>query len=233
MFPFKRKDKTHDSSKAPDRPVRDYILKWAGRDEYSLSYAQNHIHRLERTVELTPSGGAPDRILEMGVYFQITPALRNLLGYGEVRGCYLGAAGTTEHKRVTSVDGETFECDVDLFDAEKDRFPYQDGSFATLLCCELIEHLAGDPMYLLSEVNRIVRTGGHLVLTTPNAASLRGITGILQGRHPGFFPQYIRPASRRFGRPATQPRVHSIGDRAVDAGCGFCGGAPGDWAVRR
>ena len=34
-----------------------------------------------------------DRILEMGAYLQITPALRSKLGYGEVRGCYYGARG--------------------------------------------------------------------------------------------------------------------------------------------
>ena len=55
-------------------------------------------------------------------------------------------------------------------------------------------HLFEDPMHLMSEVNRILKPGGHLVLTTPNIAALRGISGILQGYHPGFFHAYIRPA---------------------------------------
>jgi SAM-dependent methyltransferase len=130
----------------------------------------------------------------MGSYLQITPALRNRLGYGEVRGCYYGQAGVIEHHEAISIDGERFECDIDLFDAEKDPFPYPDQHFATVLCCELIEHLFHDPMHLMSEVNRILRPGGHLVLTTPNIASLRAIAAILQGYHPGFFPQYIKPA---------------------------------------
>ncbi len=62
------------------------------------------------------------------------------------------------------------------------------------LCGELIEHLFEDPMHLMSEVNRILKPGGHLVLTTPNVASLRGISAILQGYHPGFFHAYIKPA---------------------------------------
>jgi SAM-dependent methyltransferase len=194
MFSFKRKEKSPDFS-PPPAALREYVLRWAARDEYSLAYAQNHIRRLTRTLELTPRGGSDDRVLEMGVYFHITPALRYLLGYGDVRGCYFGEAGKTEQKRVTSAAGETFDCAVDLFNAEKDRFPYADAWFATVLCCELIEHLASDPMHLLSEVNRILRPGGCIILTTPNAASLRGITGILEGRHPGFFPQYIRPAA--------------------------------------
>ncbi len=96
--------------------------------------------------------------------------------------------------RVTSADGETFECEIDHFDAEKDVFPYPDDHFATVICGELIEHLFEDPMHLMSEVNRILKPGGHLVLTTPNIAALRGISGILQGYHPGFFHAYIRPA---------------------------------------
>jgi SAM-dependent methyltransferase len=83
--------------------------------------------------------------------------------------------------------------DLELFDAEKDVFPYPDGYFATVLCCELFEHLSVDPMFMMAEVNRILRPGGHLVLTTPNLASLRAISAILQGYNPGLFPQYIRP----------------------------------------
>ena len=59
----------------------------------------------------------------MGSYLQITPALKTKLGYGEVRGCYYGELGHTDRKSVQSDNGETFECEVDLFDAEKDRFP--------------------------------------------------------------------------------------------------------------
>jgi SAM-dependent methyltransferase len=131
----------------------------------------------------------------MGTYLQVAPALGTRLGYGEVRGCYYGELGVVEHREVTSTDGERFELDVELFDAEKDVFPYADGYFATVLCCELVEHLALDPMHMMCEVNRILRPGGHLVLTTPNLASLRAISAILQGYHPGLFPQYIRPAA--------------------------------------
>ncbi|MEP6601924.1 MAG: glycosyltransferase, partial [Nitrospirota bacterium] len=171
----------------------EYIQAWAG-DQSALAYVNTHLARLEKTLAITPSGGPGDRILEMGAYLQITPALKNRLGYGEVRGAYYGPAGRSDHRSALSVDGEKFECEVDLFDAEKDRFPYQDGYFATVLCCELIEHLASDPMHMVAEVNRVLKTGGYFVLTTPNIGSLRAISAILQGYHPGFFPAYIRPA---------------------------------------
>ncbi|HBY62536.1 MAG TPA: hypothetical protein DEH78_22160, partial [Solibacterales bacterium] len=169
------------------------ISTWTEPGSSDRAYVQTHITRLTRTLRITPPGTEADRILEMGAYLQITPSLRRQLGYGYVRGCYYGPAGQVDHKRVTSEEGEVFECDVDLFDAEKDRFPYDDGCFATVLCCELIEHLPNDPMHMMSEINRILRPGGHVVLTTPNIGSLRAISAILQGYHPGFFPAYIRP----------------------------------------
>ena len=173
-----------------------YIKSWSSGETGDALYVETHLDRLEKTLSLTPAAAGPaDRILEMGAYLQITPSLRTRLGYGEVRGCYYGPAGRTDHKLRVSASGEIFECDVDLFDAEKDRFPYPDGHFATVLCCELLEHLPSDPMHMMTEINRILHDGGRLVLTTPNIGSLRAVSAILQGYHPGFFPAYIRPST--------------------------------------
>jgi glycosyltransferase involved in cell wall biosynthesis/SAM-dependent methyltransferase len=171
----------------------DYIASWAPAEDGSRSYVETHRTRLERTLALTPRGGPEERVLEMGAYLQITPALKTKLGYGEVRGCYYGPSGQTDHRSVTSESGEEFRCDVDLFDAEKDAFPYPDGYFSTVLCCELIEHLPSDPMHMMCEINRILTPGGALVLTTPNIASARAVSAILQGFHPMLFPAYIKP----------------------------------------
>ena len=141
-----------------------------------------------RHFRLRPPGAPDKRVLEMGAYMQITPALRSKLQYGEVRGCYYGKLGEVDHKEIVSADGEHFTCDVDLFDAERDAFPYPDEHFDTVLCCELLEHLPTDPMHMMSEINRILKPGGHLVITTPNICSVRAIAAILQGYHPGSFP---------------------------------------------
>ncbi|MBZ5620162.1 MAG: methyltransferase domain-containing protein [Acidobacteriia bacterium] len=194
--------------------LAEYLTTWATTPP-SRQYLETHQTRLVKTLEITPPGGPCDRILEMGAYLQITPALRTRLGYGDVRGCYFGKLGRVDHRVVTSAEGEPFACDIDHFDAEKDTFPYPDEWFSTVLCCELVEHLFEDPMHLMSEVNRILKPSGHLVLTTPNVAALRGISAILQGYHPGFFHAYIRPAESgevdaRHNREYTAREIHRL-----------------------
>jgi glycosyltransferase involved in cell wall biosynthesis/SAM-dependent methyltransferase len=179
------------STPEPPAITLDSITTWVPSE--ALPYLNTHKTRLVRTLEITPPGDAAKSALEMGAYMQITAPLKFQLGYGHVRGCYYGKLGQTDHKTITSESGETFQCDVDLFDAERDIYPYADASFDTVLCCELIEHLPGDPMHMMNEINRILKPGGHLVLTTPNVGSLRSTAAILLGYHPAFFPAYIRP----------------------------------------
>ncbi len=200
--------------------VAEYLRGWTS-DEPAAEYLDTHQSRLVKTLEMTPRGGPCDRILEMGAYLQITPALKTKLGYGEVRGCYYGKLGRVEHRVVTSSAGEPFECAVDHFDAEKDRYPYPDAHYSTVLCCELIEHLFADPMHLMSEINRILKPQGYLVLTTPNAASLRAISAILQGYHPAFFNAYIRPAEAGEAEPRHNREYTAREIRALLENSGF------------
>jgi SAM-dependent methyltransferase len=70
-------------------------------------------------------------------------------------------------------------------------------------------------MHLMAEVNRILKPGGHLVLTTPNVAGLRAISAILQGYHPGFFQAYVRPpesgeAEARHNREYTPREIRML-----------------------
>jgi len=176
----------------PPRVPIAYILGW-GHEAGAQGYIETHKVRLEKTLDVIPMGTAEQSILEMGAYMQITPALKTKLGYGTVRGCYFGLLGRTDRKQLQSESGETFCCEIDHFDAERDSFPYENASFDTVVCGELIEHLFNDPMHMMAEINRILKPEGSVVLTTPNIASHRGISAILQGYHPGFFHAYIKP----------------------------------------
>ena len=183
------------------KEIGRYLERWIEPGSDAADYFKTHIRRLVRTLQLTPPGGPDDRILEMGCYFQITPALHNILGYGDVIGCHLGPAGNSHKGHVVAQDGEEFQCQINLFDAETDVYPYEDDYFSTVLCCELLEHLEKDPMYMLNEVHRVLKRAGVLLLTTPNIVSLRAVGSVLKGRHPASYSRYQRLKLGRVSEP--------------------------------
>jgi SAM-dependent methyltransferase len=157
-------------------------------------YLENHISRIGRTLTLVPPPNSSKSVLELGAYMHMTPALQCVLGYQEVRGAYFGPLGRTEEKAVTVGGKEVFRCFLDLFDAEKDRYPYEDGHFETVLACEIFEHMLHDPMHMLLEMRRVLAKGGTLILTTPNVASHTAVARILeQSGNPQIFSKYAYP----------------------------------------
>jgi 2-polyprenyl-3-methyl-5-hydroxy-6-metoxy-1,4-benzoquinol methylase len=57
---------------------------------------------------------------------------------------------------------------VEYVVADAQKLPFEDGSFDVACCLEVVEHVV-DPHVCLRELTRIVRAGGHVVLTCPSA----------------------------------------------------------------
>jgi SAM-dependent methyltransferase len=163
-------------------------------DESARGYLEIHVARIALTLGLVPPPNGSGRILEMGAYMQMTPALQCVLGYREVRGAYFGPPGRTDEKSCSVGGREVFHCFVDLFDAEKDRYPYPDGHFESVLACEIFEHLLHDPVHMLLEMRRVLAEGGTLILTTPNVASYTAVARVLeQSANPQLYSKYADP----------------------------------------
>lgn len=190
----------------PEGAARDYFMR--------------HLPRLARTLSLTPRSRTSGRILELGCYMQLTPFLERWRGYPDVRGAYFGPLGETQLGSA-NVHGKPFQCTIDLFDVERDRFPYGDNHFEAVLACEMIEHLLRDPMHLLLECRRILEEGGRLIITTPNVSSLTSVARALHGYdNPQLYSQYQRPGT---DAPTEPPHVREytafeLGDLLKAAG---------------
>jgi SAM-dependent methyltransferase len=81
----------------------------------------------------------------------------------------------------------------DHFNMEESRFPYQSASFDVVLYCEIIEHLLMNPVHTLTEIRRVLKPGGLLVVTTPNVARFGNVLAMVDGRsiydpYSGFGP---------------------------------------------
>lgn len=76
--------------------------------------------------------------------------------------------------------------------------PFADGSFAAAWCSEVLEHLF-DVHAALAELNRVLRPGGLLVLTTPYHGLVKNLIIAVRGFDAHYHPylSHIRFFSRR------------------------------------
>jgi SAM-dependent methyltransferase len=113
--------------------------------------------------------------------------------------------------------GERVTLTSKCFDVERDRFPYEDDTFDLVIWCEVIEHLTVDPMHTLSEIHRVLRTGGSLVVSTPNVARADNVATLFYGRNI-YDPYHLGSpfAGSRHVREYTYQELRSLVE-----GCGF------------
>ena len=49
--------------------------------------------------------------------------------------------------------------------------------------CEVIEHLTGNPVFTLSEIHRVLKPGGAVVISTPNVARIENVIRVCFGNN--------------------------------------------------
>lgn len=64
-------------------------------------------------------------------------------------------------------------------DIEKETLPFDDDAFDAVVFNELFEHLRINPVFTLSEVRRVMKPGGIMMLSSPNLRSLDGIRNFI------------------------------------------------------
>lgn len=77
-------------------------------------------------------------------------------------------------------------------DLESQKADLADASVDLVTSFEALEHYKFAPQHFMLEVNRILKPGGRLILTTPNGLSAAAISRILHGQHPAENAYYSR-----------------------------------------
>jgi SAM-dependent methyltransferase len=132
-----------------------------------------------------------------------------------------GSATDDRPEIVQDVDSDEFDerhrFRCVCFDVERDRFPFDDGTFDLVTCCEVIEHLTQNPVHALAEIHRVLRPGGWFVLSTPNAARAGSIANLLRGRN--VYDPYHLGTPLRGSRHSREYTLDELRD--LIGGCGF------------
>lgn len=93
-----------------------------------------------------------------------------------------------------------------------------DASFDVVVAGELLEHLR-DPLALVAEIRRVLRPGGTLVASVPNAYRLKGRLRFLFGRPPESDPTHLQMFSaadvRTLLSGLEDPQLHFVAGRLV------------------
>ena len=172
------------------------------------SYHQGHKARMAKTIQLIVDAKPSGSLLEIGTSHLLPLALELLLPDLTVFVTDFDLDKETIGDITISLNGFSKIVHCARVNIEEEPLPFLDGGFDYVVCTEVLEHMEVDPMYMLSELNRVTKEGGILILTTPNAVSSWAVTKILMGIEPYFYMQYRH--NRSLYRHNYEYSVHSL-----------------------
>jgi SAM-dependent methyltransferase len=194
----------------------DFFERFGGGSQAGRDYATYHLQRFIRTMELIPQMRGTVRVLELGAspYF-MTVLVEKHLGYKMTVANFYGDYGEApahpeDQITLTSARyNESYNYQYKMFNVERDPYPYPDREFDMVLCCEILEHLAIDPSFMLREIHRVLKPGGCLFLTTPNAVRLANVFNLMSGRNI-YFPYSTDGVYGRHNREYTVGEITDL-----------------------
>jgi 2-polyprenyl-3-methyl-5-hydroxy-6-metoxy-1,4-benzoquinol methylase len=185
--------------------VRD-VMSWLLRD--SDSYHEGHSARLARTVSILYEMDIKGTLLEIGTTGLIPVAMEILKPDLEIEVTHFDTSRSEVDELQVEFANKKRKVKAYCVDLEHDQISTADLSYDAVLCAEVLEHMEIDPMHLISEINRVTKVSGQLLLTTPNVLSARGLTKIFNGIEPYFFMQYNK--NREYHRHNYEYTINSV-----------------------
>ena len=158
-------------------------------------YHATHVRRHARTLEILLSQDLGKSMLEVGTSSIIPMALAQLSPEVVVDVTHFDLSMPIKGKMPITFGSRKLDLKYMAVDLESTPLPTKDATYDSILCSEVLEHLDVDPMFMLAELNRVLKPGGLLVLSTPNSCSTQSLWKLLRGYEPYFYMQYHKDRS--------------------------------------
>lgn len=165
-------------------------------------YLNAHPLRYQRTIEHLAhfykskfDKNLPTRALEIGTSSVINVFMKELLHVDIVDVTTFTTDRPLQSTISIKLEDRSINFDNFHMNLEKDLFPVEDNTYDLIVMCEVLEHFDCDPMFVMCEINRILKPGGYIFFTTPNSTSSQNLERILLGYSPHFFMKYEKNGS--------------------------------------
>lgn len=165
-----------------------------------------------------PQGSARQKLLGIGPDAHLlSAAFARWKGYSDISWRADGTSDAHGKLQLPAADNRSpIALRLDHFEVEG-AWPYENSSFEVVFIGQTIETLSRDPMQALSEANRVLKSGGQLLLTAPNLASAQAVHAILHAKSPyvdGRFVPNPAPAATRHNREYTPAEIERLANAA-------------------
>jgi ubiquinone/menaquinone biosynthesis C-methylase UbiE len=116
-----------------------------------------------------------------------------------------------------------------LLQGDMNRLPFRDSSFECVVCSEVIEHIPRNQVHL-SELFRVIRPGGFLVLGTPDYG--KRLWRALEWTYGKVFPGgYVKEHINRYTYSALRSELEDLGLEVIE--CAYVGRSEMIFKARR
>ncbi|HLJ68959.1 MAG TPA: class I SAM-dependent methyltransferase [Chloroflexota bacterium] len=209
-------------------------------DSLSVNDTAPASEHLDRNLYAFGAGGPYDegeflrwqrqKLETIGAILERLPAKEHIADVG----CYTGlAAPYYQRAGVRAIDGYDISepalavaaergLQTRVWNCDGDACPCESHTYDVVIAADIIEHLINTDRFL-QELHRILRPGGHLILSTPNLASWRNRLRLLRGKVPASYPGASATVSHDFWVDRNHIRVNLYSEwKALLEHHGFC-----------
>ena len=153
-------------------------------------YIDESYGRLLATSDMIPHGEG--RLLEIGAHpYFLTLLIKKFRNYDISMTNYFGNVEKDQKQYINNTKyNESHEFAFKNVNIETELLPYPNEYFDVVLFCEVMEHLIENPIFALYNIHKVLKTGGTLILSTPNIFRYDNLKKFIFNRKHSLCDQY-------------------------------------------